>query len=256
MPFTFAHPALIIPLLHARSRYRWISATGLIAGSIAPDFEKFFRLQLSSVHSHTVGSIFYFSFPVALGLAFLFHRFIRRPLLDHLPAALYRRLQKYRHADWPGYCRRHPWGVLGSTGLGAALHLLWDGFTHQHTFITDVLPGLASPLRVGGLTVPFFQVVGLLSSTAGLLVVGAEVWRLPVQPVRSVPTSAAVGRFWGIVAVVAFLLSVEWMLAVRPGFVDGGIAVISATLVGLVVASLYNSRFPRTSQKGRSTHSL
>jgi hypothetical protein len=49
MPFTFAHTALIIPLCYIRRRYRWISATGLITGSVAPDFEKFFRLKLTAI---------------------------------------------------------------------------------------------------------------------------------------------------------------------------------------------------------------
>lgn len=85
MPFTFSHPALVISLLHSRRRCLWLSATGLITGSMAPDCEKFLRLRLASGHSHTLGSVFYFSCPVALLLAFAFHLLVRKPLLTHLP---------------------------------------------------------------------------------------------------------------------------------------------------------------------------
>jgi len=43
MPFTFSHPAIVLPL--ATLRRQWISATGLIIGSITPDFEYFIRMK-------------------------------------------------------------------------------------------------------------------------------------------------------------------------------------------------------------------
>jgi len=36
MPFTFSHPAIVLPLTKARLK---LSATGLIVGSTIPDFE-------------------------------------------------------------------------------------------------------------------------------------------------------------------------------------------------------------------------
>jgi hypothetical protein len=42
MPFTFAHPAIVLPLKHLPKR--WYSLTGLIIGSMTPDFEYFIRM--------------------------------------------------------------------------------------------------------------------------------------------------------------------------------------------------------------------
>ncbi|WP_240482010.1 DUF4184 family protein [Flavobacterium psychrophilum] len=39
MPFTFSHPAIILPLRYLPRQ--WFSLTGLIIGSLTPDFEYF-----------------------------------------------------------------------------------------------------------------------------------------------------------------------------------------------------------------------
>jgi hypothetical protein len=52
MPFTFSHPALILPL--TRLPKRWVSATGLVIGSIVPDFEKFLKMNDGNTYSHTL----------------------------------------------------------------------------------------------------------------------------------------------------------------------------------------------------------
>ena len=50
MPFTPAHTALVLPFIQKR----YLSATGLIAGSVAPDFEYFFKMSTNGVHGHTI----------------------------------------------------------------------------------------------------------------------------------------------------------------------------------------------------------
>ena len=39
MPFTFSYPAIVLPLTYLPRR--WFSLTGLIIGSLTPDFEDF-----------------------------------------------------------------------------------------------------------------------------------------------------------------------------------------------------------------------
>jgi hypothetical protein len=239
MPFTFSHPALIIPLLRQRQRYPWISATGLIAGSIAPDFEKFFRLQLSSHHSHTFNSIFYFSCPVALGLAFVFHLLVRRPLLAHLPAPLYGRLAKFTNFNWLGFVRQHPFGVMASIVVGAALHLFWDSFTHQNALMAHVVPGLDGVVWASGREMPVSEIVALLSSAGGVVVIAWAVWKMPVRFWGPAPSAAAVGRYWGIAATVAFVLLMQWVLMTHPRWLSIAISAISAAMIGILVASIY-----------------
>lgn len=51
MPFTFAHPAAVLPFAKKHSKH--ISVTALILGSMAPDFEYFYtldRMVLLAIH--------------------------------------------------------------------------------------------------------------------------------------------------------------------------------------------------------------
>lgn len=241
MPFTFSHPALIIPLLRARRRWPWLSATGLIAGSVAPDFEKFFRLRLASGNSHTLASIFYFSCPVGLVLACLFHLLVRRPLLAHLPAALRGRLNQFAGFDWLAQLRRYPWGVWLSLAIGAALHLFWDGFTHNPNSTASLLPGLDRVVWIHYRPVSLSQLLAIGSSGLGGLAIAWAVWRMPVRRAGLSPGPAALGRYWGGAALVAGGLLSQWLLLTRPGLLAASIAAISASLLGILVISVYVS---------------
>ncbi len=237
MPFTFAHPALVIPLLRQWRRWPWLSATGLVAGSVAPDFEKFFRLKLASDYSHTAASLLYFSCPVGLALAFLFHGLVRRPLVQHLPAPLHRRLARWAVVDWPSRVRRQPLGVLASIGLGAATHLLWDSFTHHNATLARFFPGLELVVVLPHYRVYTYSFLALLSSLGGGLAIGYAIWRLPEQPGE--PASAAgIFRYWAAVALLAAGLLGGWVLAAHPSRRDAVIAAFSAAMQALILVSV------------------
>src|SRR5690242_2559034 len=103
MPFTPAHPAIVLPLL----RKRWVSATGLVIGSLSPDFEYFFKVSVESQHSHTLAGLFYFDLPVTLLLALLFHEVVKRNLIHNLPTFFQRRLQDLLHLDFRKFLATH-----------------------------------------------------------------------------------------------------------------------------------------------------
>ena len=129
MPFTPAHPALVLPLLKRRG----LSALGLVIGSMAPDFEYFFKMKVSSVHSHTLGGVLYFDLPVTFLLGWLFVKFVKSNLLANLPPFLQRRLQPMADLNIDTVFKR--WLIFAiSAVLGSLSHLFWDGFTHNNTF--------------------------------------------------------------------------------------------------------------------------
>ncbi|MBD0258221.1 MAG: DUF4184 family protein, partial [Cytophagales bacterium] len=140
MPFTFSHPALVLPL--RRLPRRWVSVTGLVVGSVAPDFEKYLKMNDGNAYSHSLTGMFFFDLPVALGLAFLFHAVVRNPLIDHLPPFFRWRLDRYKAFHWPGQLSRYGAVLAGSVLAGIASHLGWDAFTHRDGAAVAALPFL------------------------------------------------------------------------------------------------------------------
>ena len=236
MPFTFSHIAAVLPLLRNR-KIRW-SATGLVLGSITPDFEKFLRLSAHNDHSHSWASLFYFSCPMALGVAFIFHGVVRNPFITHLPRALRQRLARFQRFNWAQYFRRHYGRVLASVLLGAASHLGWDSFTHRDGEMVTRWPLLQAHWHIGPLWFPTFVAVNLLSSVVGIALVLAAVWRLPLGPVPQ-QLAGTKRRYWRVVGlVVLVLLAGRLLLATAPlKDIDVIISVLSGAMMGVGVAS-------------------
>src|SRR5688572_151694 len=105
MPFTFAHPAIVLPLNYLGKR--WISMTGLVIGSIIPDFEYFLRMKLRSEYSHTLAGIFWFDLPLTIFVAFIFHLIIRNPLIENSPKFLNQRLLNFENFNWLQHFKSH-----------------------------------------------------------------------------------------------------------------------------------------------------
>lgn len=131
MPFTFAHPAVVLPLKVAKPR--WFSVTGLVAGSMAPDFEYFFKVYATSTISETLTGIFTFNLPVAIGISLLFHLLARDPLISHLPAPYDRRFSGFTRFHFLRYLKKHPGLFITSALIGIVSHLLLDVLTSPDT---------------------------------------------------------------------------------------------------------------------------
>lgn len=174
MPFTAAHPAIVLPFLRIDSRY--VSATGLVAGSVAPDFEYFFKLSVNGVYGHTFWGLLYFDVPVATLLAVVFHEAVKRNLIRNLPPFLQERLGDLYVFEFKRYISRHLVVFLLCCWLGAASHVLWDSFTHNGAFFASRLSIYERVfLDVGGVRYPLFFVLQHVSSVAGMGIIVAYV---------------------------------------------------------------------------------
>jgi Domain of unknown function (DUF4184) len=196
MPFTFAHPAIILPLLRfPKSKF---SATGLIIGSLSPDFEYFIRIKMYSEYSHTWAGLFYFDLPLGLLVGWIFHQYIRDALILNLPLALKSRFWEFHSRDWNGYVWQHGAVVLGSFLLGAASHIFWDSFTHSDGRFVQMLPALSQPLNVLG-GVPVFKILQHASSLLGMSAIAYFVYQLPKNQAITNPLDK---KFWAIFALI------------------------------------------------------
>ncbi len=208
MPFTFSHPAAILPLAKYAGRY--VSLTGLIVGSVTPDFEYFFWMRFQNKYSHSMPGLFYFDLPVGILLAFVFHNLVRNPLYDHLQAPFRSRLAPYQTFDWNGYFKRYYLTVIVSILIGAASHILWDGFTHRYGYFVQTFPALQARMLLAGYAVSLYNILQHLSGLVGGLLIALAFYRLPASPdLQQTPPSS----YWLTVGVI-FILTV----ALRSAF--------------------------------------
>lgn len=235
MPFTFSHPAIVLPLVKISGK--WFSLTGLVIGSLVPDFEYFIRMRMDSRISHTPAGLFLFDLPLGLLLTFVFHNIVRDRLYDNLPALLQRRILRYKAFSWNSYFRQHWWIVALSILAGAESHLFWDGFTHNHAFFVDLFPALRINMDILGRVTPLYRVLQHVSSVIGGLVIGLSILRMPEVKITTVNRDP---NYWIVVfsiAGVISLLRLSFPLdqKVFPQII---VTVISATLIALIAASV------------------
>jgi hypothetical protein len=180
MPFTLAHPAAAVPL--ARKGF---VLSALVVGSMLPDFGYFLRLGTDRSVDHSIPFILYFGIPAGLATLWIYHVFLKRPLLSLLPAGQQQRLAAPAAAFTFRPLARFLLIIL-SLVLGALTHLAWDSFTHAGGWGVQHVPMLSATLvRVGGTS---FQVYKILQYGSGVLGVGLLIYwylrwvsRLPVQ---------------------------------------------------------------------------
>ena len=234
MPFTFSHPALVLPL--ALLPRRWFSVTGLVIGSMVPDFEYFLRMRVQSEYSHTIAGLFWFDLSLAVLLALVFHTLVRNPLIENLPAALQSRLSRYKTFDFLAYFRGN-WFVMAVSALvGAASHLLWDGFTYAGSFFAEVVPALSATVQVAGLQMPLYKVLRHISTMAGAAVILGCLWQLP----RHKDSYEMSLRYWGTVAAIVLAVVGTRLVTDLDYRLYGHVVVtaIAALLLALVVTPL------------------
>lgn len=186
MPFTPAHPAIILPFIKRKS----FSATGLIVGSVSPDFEYFFKASVNGVHGHTIGGLFYFDLPVVLVISIIFHFLIKESLIANLPPFLQQRFEPLRVIDFKKYLKTN-YLVFGiSALLGAGSHIFWDGFTHNGKFFVENLSIYQGTyFSFQGVKYPLWYALQHLSTYVGLSVIAIFIFFLAIR------TGLEVGRF-------------------------------------------------------------
>lgn len=255
MPFTGAHPSIFLPFL----RNKRISATGLIAGSISPDFEYFIKMSSGSEHSHTFGGLFYFDLPVSILIAIIFHQVIKQPLTENLPQFLKSRDILGKDFVFMPYLKKNYFIFICCALIGAASHLVWDAFTHN-TWVTQQIPLYQMiSLRVGELDYPLFYLLQQISTLLGTI---AVVTYSLMQPAKAdLPDSgkSKVKWFWGwiwsgslSVLVLRFIFFDSWKESGKnqiPELGDAVVTIISAFLISLIFVSY----LIRKSVRGQTT---
>jgi hypothetical protein len=196
MPFTPAHAAAVLPIIYFRS----LSATALVIGSVAPDFEYFFKMSVESKYSHTLAGLFYFDLPVVLFLSVVFHWLVRVPLIYNLPGFLQERIANKQRIAYLKIVKENPVGFVVASLIGAGSHVFWDGFTHGDGFFVKRLTfydGASIPFQ--GVHYPLWYALQHISTMVGLAVVG--IYILGKKPAHGHFRSPKL-RYWFMVVII------------------------------------------------------
>lgn len=230
MPFTFSHPAIVLPL--TRLPRTWISTTGLVIGSMTPDFEYFLRMKIQGHYGHTIPGIFLMDLPVGLALAFIFHDIVRNGLFDNLPGFLRSRFTPFKEFDWNRYFRHYWPAVIISILIGAASHLFWDAFTHVNGYFVRQMPFLKTTVHVFGIGLALCRVFQHLSTFAGALTIAYVISALPTK--GSMKKEIDMNYWIVLIALTMVIIAVRILAA---GDI-GRLANVLVTAVGALFISL------------------
>jgi hypothetical protein len=208
MPFTAAHPALILPLQRLQSR--WFSVTGLIVGSIAPDFAYFISYQSFGKLSHSLIGIFIFDLPMAFALAILFHVLVREQVISNLPDYFRKRALFVKPVKL-GSCLLNKGHIFVISALiGSFSHLFWDSFTHeQEYFVRNYSGFFLQRVSLGMIDLPLSRVIQHASTFVGLGFILWHISTLQSVPIKSKPWLAWM-PYWlliGFIGAVYMLLN-------------------------------------------------
>jgi hypothetical protein len=235
MPFTFSHPAIILPLTYLPRR--WLSLTGLVIGSLTPDFEYFLRMKVQSNFSHTIGGAFWFDLPLGLLLAFIFHHIVRDGLFNNLPGILKVRLLRFKKFGWNSYLKKNFIVVIISILIGVFSHLLWDSFTHESGYFVRTILCFTDQVEIFGKHVPFFKIAQHLSSLSGGLVIAFALLKLPKDKLINKRINF---KYWIALTLIVFLvLSVRLLVGLELKQYGNLIVTgISAIIIALILTPL------------------
>jgi hypothetical protein len=248
MPFTPAHPAIVLPFLKVNPRY--VSATGLVIGSMTPDFEYFFKFSIEGTFSHTLWGVFFFDIPVALLLAFIFHTIVKNNLIRNLPPFLQRKFQSLLNFNFPSYFKKNTIVFFVCSGVGALSHIFWDAFTHFGGYFVHTLPiYIGNAIPFDGVRYPLWYALQQVSSVVGLMIVMIYILNLSaekdgecVQPFLS---------YWvSLIFITALVVAIRFMIyAADYNLGNFVVTTISGICIALIICGII--RFNKVSFNNR-----
>ena len=228
MPFTFSHPAIVIPLTFLPRQ--WFSLTGLVIGSLTPDFEYFLRMEIKSNFSHTIDGLFWFDLPLGLLLAFIFHNIVRNSLFDNLPTILKSRFSTFKQFNWNGHFKRNGFVVTISILIGAASHIFWDSFTHDHGYFVETISALQNSVDFLGHQIPILKILQHSSTLLGGLLITYTLYKLPENNTEKENITL---KYW-IILIGLTLTIITVRLLSGLDFKQFGNVIVTAISAGLI----------------------
>ena len=229
MPFTFCHPAIILPLTKSKK----LSTSALIIGSTAPDFEYFLRMDMIRTHSHDLWAIFYFNLPLTILLYLTFQLIVKKPLIINLPYFFHSRFHKYLINNQKILSTKNILTVIISAIVGIFSHLFWDSFTHKEGLFEGQLLYLLETITINGKDIIIFQFLQIWSSIIGGLYILFFIYKMPTNQMIF---PANWFKFWSIAITISFTVIYLRQCQNSSQFIATSIA---SGFIGLITTSIF-----------------
>lgn len=250
MPFTFSHPAAILPFSYLPKKY--VSFTGLVVGSMIPDLEYFIHFSDTSYVSHTWAGLFWFDLPAALITCFIFHNLVRDELIVHLPKPLLLRCVHCLSFNWNAWFRKKWVAIIFCIVVGTATHIIWDYLTHETTSSIEQTSYIQNKTIPAKSTVVYYLYWGL-NSVIGMALLAGAFWKMPHPKEWKMISPAK--NYWLLILVITIVIVLIRVLINSNlnlvVFVDSCIA---AFLIALLITSVVMRRHQHRS--GVRSHKL
>lgn len=247
MPFTLAHPALVIPFGNKSLK---LSMTALVAGSIVPDFEFFIQMREVENIGHKWYGLFLLNIPLAYLLMYVFHNLLRNNFLSNLPRIYKDRFGYLTNFNWNSYAKENKVWVFLSLVIGLVSHFVWDSFTHHDGFFVELIPFLSYNLSLFTLNIPLYFLLQIGFSISGLVFVHLQ---LTGNPVYENNLSSTINYQYWIAIVLVFISILSIRLIFWPQFNTFGgiaIAIMGSFFYSWILTSLLINYNLQTIKKG------
>src|ERR1700722_561357 len=206
MPWTFPHPAAVLPL---RSFHR-LPFGALVVGSLSPDIGYYVGAFGVAARAHTLRGLIYICLPTAIALMVIL-RGLHKPVAGLLPYPHRQAVLALPPFRWPNSLPAAGFVCLAIV-IGAATHNVWDSFTHPAGFFVRKIWALrAISFNLHGRDILRFEVLQHLSTIVGVFVLILAYRRVSrhAASVSVAPRESDAWRYalFGIIAVISMAVA-------------------------------------------------
>lgn len=239
MPFTFAHPAVVLPLGIRKNRH--IDFSAAVVGTMAPDFEYFIHFRPFQTVGHTIQGQFYFNLPLIFMVTFIFHNLIKEAAISNLPSPYCKRYAFLKYGRWKIDSLRSFIVFCYSALFGAFTHIFWDGFTHSTGFFVGSIKLLSNSKAVLGRSIPVYKLIQHGSTLMGFFLIAEYIILIQDKSCHCNQSERSNDKlyYWGLTIILAVIVVFVYFTLIS-GLSIGAFVVtsINGVFIGIVISSI------------------